>query len=109
MARPRTHPAFQRRACPPWRHQLPRRWLSAHPADPGARSSLERAKRVGPDKATPEQVWIRSLACRMPFGKVIVAIANKHARQRWAMLANDVDYDPHAYIHHPLQQHAAVT
>ena len=75
----------------------------------GARSSLERAKRASPDKATPEQVWIRSLACRMPFGKVIVAIAIKHARQLWAMLANDVDYDPHAYIHHPLQQHAAAT
>lgn len=75
----------------------------------GARSSLERAKRVAPDKATPEQVWIRSLAGRMPFGKVIVAIANKHARQLWAMLAHDLDYDPHAYVRHPLQHktHAA--
>jgi transposase len=73
----------------------------------GARSSLERAKRVSPDKATPEQAWIQSLAGRMPFGKVIVAIANKHARQLWAMLAHDVDYDPHACIHHPLHQAAA--
>jgi transposase len=74
----------------------------------GARSSLERAKRVSVDKSTPEQLWIRSLACRMPFGKVIVAIANKHARQLWAMLANDVDYDPNAYVQHPLQRrHAA--
>jgi transposase len=75
----------------------------------GARSSLERAKRVALDKATPEQVWIRSLAGRMAFGKVIVAIANKHARQLWAMLAHDVDYDPHAYVSHPLQHktHAA--
>ncbi|HET7662633.1 MAG TPA: IS110 family transposase [Rhodanobacteraceae bacterium] len=69
----------------------------------GARSGLERAKRAGPDKATPEQIWIRSLACRMPFGKVIVAIANKHARQIWAMLAHDLDYDPTASIKHPLQ------
>jgi transposase len=74
----------------------------------GARSSLERAKRVGLDKATPEQIWIRSLACRMPFGKIIVAIANKHARQLWAMLAHDVDYDPHAHVHHPLHQQASV-
>ena len=74
----------------------------------GARSSLERAKRVGLDKATPEQVWIRSLAGRMPFGKVIVAIANKHARQLWAMLAHDVDYDPHAYVQHPLHQQASM-
>jgi transposase len=69
----------------------------------GARSSLERAKRVSPEKSTPEQAWIRSLACRMLFGKVIVAIANKHARQIWAMLARDVDYDPGAYLHHPMQ------
>ncbi len=70
----------------------------------GARSSLEHAKRVSVDKATPEQLWIQSLACRMPFGKAIVAIANKHARQLWAMLAHDVDYDPHASLQHPLQQ-----
>lgn len=70
----------------------------------GARSSLERAKRVGADKSTPEQAWIRALACRLPFGKVIVAIANKHARQLWAMLALDIDYDPHAFHAHPLQQ-----
>ena len=69
----------------------------------GARSSLERAKRTGAEHATPEQVWIRSLACRMPFGKVIVAIANKHARQIWAMLARDIDYDPGACLHHPMQ------
>lgn len=75
----------------------------------GARSSLERAKRVSVEKSTPEQVWIRSLACRMPFGKLIVAIANKHARQLWAMLAHDVDYDPDAYLQHPMQRrHATV-
>lgn len=73
----------------------------------GARSALNRAKAVAPEKATPEQLWIRSLANRLPFGKVLVAIANKHARQLWAMLALNVDYDPCAFIHHPLQQHAA--
>lgn len=69
----------------------------------GARSSLERAKRTSEDQSTPEQRWIRALACRMPFGKVLVAIANKHARQIWAMLAHDVDYDPTAYRQHPMQ------
>ena len=69
----------------------------------GARSSLERAKRVSAEQSTPEQIWIRSLACRLPFGKVVVAIANKHARQMWAMLAYDVDYDPAAGRRHPLQ------
>ena len=53
----------------------------------GARSSLQRAKVVSVEKSTPEQTWIRQMACRMPFGKVLVAIANKHARQLWAMLA----------------------
>ena len=70
----------------------------------GARSSLQRAKAVTLEKATPEQRWIRSLDGRMPFGKVIVAIANKHARQIWAMLAHDVDYDPHACLRHPMHQ-----
>lgn len=70
----------------------------------GARTSVEQAKRVSPDQATPEQIWIQALACRMPFGKVVTAIANKHARQIWAMLAPDVDYDPTASVRHPLQQ-----
>lgn len=68
----------------------------------GARSSLQRAKAVATEKATPEQQWIRSLAGRMCFGKVVVAIANKHARQLWAMLAHDVDYDPHARLLNPM-------
>ncbi len=70
----------------------------------GARSSLQRAKAVATEKATPEQRWIRSLDGRMPFGKVIVAIANKHARQIWAMLAHAVDYDPHACLQHRMHQ-----
>jgi len=70
----------------------------------GARSSLQRAKAVAIEKATPEQLWIRSLDGRMPFGKVIVAIANKHARQIWAMWAHDVDYDAHARLNHPMHR-----
>lgn len=73
----------------------------------GARSSLQRAQAVPDAKATPEQLWIRGLAARMPFGKVLVAIANKHARQLWAMLAHDVDYDPMAFRQHPLQRRHA--
>lgn len=70
----------------------------------GAHSSLQCAKAVTIDKATPEQRWIRSLDARMPFGKVLVAIANKHARQIWAMLAHGVDYDPHACLRHPMHR-----
>lgn len=70
----------------------------------GARSSLQRAKAAATETATPEQWWIRTLDRRLPFGKVLVAIANKHARQAWAMLARDVDYDPHAHLQHPRHQ-----
>ena len=72
----------------------------------GARSSLQRAKAVAMDKATPEQMWIRKLTARLPFGKVLVAIANKHARQLWVMLAHDVDYDACASLRHPMHRSA---
>jgi transposase len=70
----------------------------------GARSSVLQASRVPPDKATPEQIWINQLATRVPFGKLLVAIANKHARQIWAMLARGEAYDPNAWIRHPMVQ-----
>jgi transposase len=72
----------------------------------GARSSLQRARAAPPDKATREQQWIRALALRMPFGKVLVAIANKHARQLWALLARDEEYDPQAWRRHPMARRA---
>ena len=73
----------------------------------GARSSLQRAKAVSAEKSTPEQIWIRQLAGRMSFGKVLVAIANKHARQLWAMLAHDETYDADAWLKHPMVQRPA--
>ena len=73
----------------------------------GARSSLQRAKVVSAEKSTPEQIWIRQLACRLPFGKVLVAIANKHARQLWAMLAHEETYDAEAWLQHPMVQRSA--
>ncbi len=73
----------------------------------GARSSLQRARAVTREKATPEQLWIQSLATRLPFGKLLVAIANKHARQLWALLARGEHYDPDAWLKHPMvQRHA---
>lgn len=59
------------------------------------------------EKSTPEQIWIRQLACRMLFGKVLVAIANKHARQLWTMLAHDEPYDAEAWLKHPMVQRPA--
>ena len=73
----------------------------------GARSSLQRAKAVSVAQSTPEQMWIRDLSVRLPFGKVLVAIANKHARQVWAMLARDEDYDSEAWLKHPMVQRPA--
>ena len=40
----------------------------------------------------------------LPFGKVLVAIANKHARQLWAMLRRGEDYDSEAWLQHPMVQ-----
>ena len=70
----------------------------------GERSSVLQASRVPAEKATPEQIWINQLATRMPFGKLLVAIANKHARQIWAMLARGEAYDSNAWIRHPMVQ-----
>lgn len=70
----------------------------------GARSTLQRAKSVATETATAEQIWIRQLADRLPFGKVVCAIANKHARQLWAMLAREETYDPEAWLRHPMVQ-----
>lgn len=72
----------------------------------GARSSLQRAKLIPTDTATPEQQWIVQLAARMSYGKVLVAIANKHARQVWAMLVRSEAYDPEAWLKHPMVQRA---
>src|SRR3546814_14676814 len=68
----------------------------------GARSSLQRAQAVATERATPEQLWICELARRLPFGKVLVATANKHARPLWALLALDEDTDPHTWLMHPM-------
>lgn len=73
----------------------------------GARSSLQRANAVALEKASAEQIWIRGLTQRLPFGKALVAIANKHARQLWAMLARDEDYDAEAWLRHPMVQRPA--
>jgi hypothetical protein len=59
----------------------------------GARRSLQRAKATAWGEATPEQRWIQDLERQLPFGKLVVAIANKRACQLWAMLARIEHYD----------------
>lgn len=66
----------------------------------GARSALQSALRAPPDKATRLQRWMVNLAGRCGYQKTLVAIANKHARMLWAMLARGEHYDPEAWRKH---------
>jgi transposase len=56
----------------------------------GARSVLYRAK----DKEDPLSRWVAGLAARRHVNIATVALANKTARMAWAMMRDNVDYDP---------------
>ncbi len=75
----------------------------------GARSAPQAALRAAPDKATRLQQWMVGLAHRCGYQKALVAIANKHARMIWAMLARDETYDPQAWQRHARARPSAVT
>ncbi len=55
------------------------------------------ATRKAPDQLTRLQRWMVDLRRRIGWHKTLVAIANKHARQLWAMLAKGEAYDPEAW------------
>lgn len=63
----------------------------------GARSALQSGLKQAPDKRTRLQRWMVDLRRRLGWHKTLVAIANKHARQLWAMLAKGEAYDPQAW------------
>ena len=63
----------------------------------GARSALQSALKRAPDKQTRLGHWIVSLHARVGYHKTLVAIANKHARMIWAMLAKGEQYNPEAW------------
>lgn len=63
----------------------------------GAKSALQAARRQPPEKASRLQRWIVDVYGRVGYHKTLVAIANKHARMIWAMLAKDERYDPSAW------------
>jgi transposase len=63
----------------------------------GARSALISAMRRPPEKRTRLQHWIIDARLRLGFFKTLVAIANKHARMIWAILAKGEAYDPEAW------------
>ncbi|KIF82067.1 IS110 family RNA-guided transposase [Noviherbaspirillum autotrophicum] len=68
----------------------------------GARSTLQSALRADPAKANRLQRWISALYGRKGYFKTVIAIANKHARMLWAMLARDENYDASAWQRHPM-------
>ena len=63
----------------------------------GAKSALQAALRQPPDKANRLQRWIVEVYARVGYHKTLVAIANKHARMVWAMLAKDESFDANAW------------
>ena len=63
----------------------------------GARSALQAALDKEPLLRTRLQCWMVQLHARVGYHKTLVAIANKHARMIWAILAKGEDYDPVAW------------
>jgi transposase len=70
----------------------------------GARSTLQSALKTEPTRTNYLQRWILGLYVRKGYYKTLVAIANKHARMLWAMLAKEERYDPLAWQRHPMKQ-----
>ncbi len=70
----------------------------------GARSTLQAAINAEPLRANHLQHWIIALYGRKGYYKTLIAIANKHARILWAMLAKDEHYDAAARQRHPVHQ-----
>jgi transposase len=63
----------------------------------GARSSLQSALKRSAHQRSRLQQWIVGLHCRVGYHKTLVAIANKHLRMIWAILAKGEHYDPDAW------------
>jgi transposase len=70
----------------------------------GARSTLQSAINAEPSRASRLQRWIIELYGRKGYHKTLIAIANKHARILWAMLAKEERYDAAAWQRHPMHE-----
>jgi len=64
----------------------------------GARSTLQSALIRAAQKRSRLEHWIVDLRQRVGYHKTLVAIANKHARICWAILAKGEAYDPQAWL-----------
>lgn len=67
----------------------------------GARSTLQVALRRAPEKQTRLERWMMNLYSHAGYHKTLIAIANKHARMMWAILAKGEDYDSNAWQRYP--------
>lgn len=63
----------------------------------GARSALQSALARSLDQRSHLEHWIVALHARVGYHKTLVAIANKHVRIIWAILAKGEHYDPSAW------------
>jgi transposase len=72
----------------------------------GARSTLQVALKREPLRRSRLQQWIVALHARVGYHKTLVAIANKHTRILWAILAHGESYDPDAWRRHAVQHRA---
>ena len=50
-----------------------------------------------PEQLNRVQQWAVQLYGRVGYHKTLIAIANKHARELWALLAKGETYDEHAW------------
>jgi transposase len=63
----------------------------------GARSTLQQALKADPPRASRLQQWVVRLYGRAGYHKTLIAIANKHARMLWVLLAKGENYDANAW------------
>jgi transposase len=70
----------------------------------GARSTLQVALKREPLRRSRLEQWIVALHGRIGYHKTLVAIANKHLRILWAILAHGESYDPNAWRRHAPQR-----
>ena len=63
----------------------------------GARSSLRSAQARALKKRSRLERWMIELTQRVGYHEALIAVANKHARMIWAILAKGESYDPHAW------------
>lgn len=66
----------------------------------GARSAVQSALRRKPENRSRLEQWIVALHGRVGYHKTLVAIANKHLRILWAVLARKEDFDANAWLRH---------